>query len=180
MLKKYKSFFNDRVILFKNKKFIDKRGFFTETYNYKEYSLLNCKDNFVQDNLSLTKKKNTIRGLHFQKGKNAQSKIIKVIKGKIFDVVVDIDKKSKTYGKSKSFILDEKNDYSLYIHKSFAHGFYTLSDKTIVYYKVSKYYSPVSEKTIIWNDKNLNIKWPKQKNTILSNKDSKGISFKEL
>ena len=94
--------------------------------------------------------------------------------------MVYIDKKSKTYGKSKSFILDEKNDYSLYIHKSFAHGFYTLSDKTIVYYKVSKYYSPVSEKTIIWNDKNLNIKWPKQKNTILSNKDSKGISFKEL
>ncbi len=180
MLIKYKSFFNNNVILLKNKKYRDKRGFFIELYNHKSFNLLNNTD-FVQDNLSFSKKINTLRGLHFQKGKYSQAKLLTVLQGKIFDVVVDINKKSKTFGQYKSFILNEKDNYTLYVGEGFAHGFCTLIKDTLVHYKVNNYYSARDEKTIIWNDKDLNIKWPKMSSDlIISNKDKKGVQFSQL
>ena len=123
-------------------------------------------------------KKKVLRGLHFQK-KKPQGKLISVIKGEILDVVVDIRKNSKTYGKYASFSLSEKNGNQLWIPKNFAHGFLSLSNNTIVNYKCTDFYDPKDQHTIIWNDKNLNINWNIKK-PIVSKKDENGVFFKSL
>ena len=120
-----------------------------------------------------------MRGLHIQTNKS-QAKIITVTNGKIFDVAVDLRKKSKTFGKYVSLIISDKSDFSFYIPPGFAHGFMCLTEKCTVNYKCSNYRDPKSEKTLKWNDKTVNIKWPKYK-PILSDKDKKGadlVSFK--
>ena len=122
-------------------------------------------------------KKNTLRGLHFQR-KKQQAKIITVAYGKILDVVVDLRKKSKTYGKHFSIEISHNSDFSLFIPRGFAHGFMCLSKTCAVYYKCTNYRDKNSETTIKWNDETLNIKWPLKK-PILSKKDSLGISFNE-
>ena len=123
-------------------------------------------------------KKNTLRGLHLQT-KKSQAKIITVVQGKILDVVVDLRKNSKTFGKHFTIEISENSDYSLFIPENFAHGFLCLSKNCAVYYKSTNYRDQNSEKTIKWNDKNLNIKWPIKK-PILSRKDSLGINFKDF
>ena len=123
-------------------------------------------------------KKNTLRGLHLQT-KNSQAKIITVVQGKILDVVVDLRKKSKTYGKYYSIIISQNSNFSLYIPEHFAHGFLCLSKECAVYYKCTKYRDKKSETTIKWNDEKLNIKWPIKK-PILSNKDKDGINFSDF
>lgn len=165
------------LILIKKKQYFDIRGNFFENFNQKIYSKIGIKNNFVQDNISVSKK-NVIRGLHYQKIK-PQGKLISVIKGTIFDVAIDIRKNSNTFGKHQSFILSDKNSRQLWIPKNFAHGFLSLTPETIVNYKCTDFYDPKDQNTIIWNDKELKIRWPIKK-PIISKKDQDGIFFKNL
>ena len=152
--------------------FKDSRGFFKEVEKKK---ILNKK--FVFDCFSFSKK-NTLRGLHLQR-KKSQAKLLTVVQGKILDVVVDLRKKSKTYGKHFSIEISQSSNFSLLIPGGFAHGFLCLSKNCAVYYKCTNYRDANSEKTLLWNDKKLKIKWPVKK-PILSKKDKKGIKFSEL
>jgi len=158
------------VILVEPKIFTDDRGFFYESFKKSDFLSYGISEIFIQDNFSHSKK-NVIRGLHYQNPPKPQAKLISVIKGKIFDVAVDIRKKSPTYGKWISAILSEENHRSLYIPEGFAHGFCVLSDEADVSYKVNNEYSPQHEQGIIWNDDFLKISWPIQK-PIISNKDN--------
>ena len=169
MIKKTK--FKD-LILVKNKSFKDRRGYFKELLLEK-----NLKKKFPFLVMSFSKK-NVIRGLHLQT-RNSQGKFISVIKGKIFDVVIDLRKKSKTYGKSMSVVLSEKNSKSIFIPPGFAHGFCALSKENYIVYSCTKYRSKRYEIGIKYNDKDLKINWP-IKNPIISNKDRKNLSFKEF
>lgn len=156
--------------------FNDNRGFFFESYNklnFKKNKLIN---NFVQDNFSQSKK-NVLRGLHFQK-KKPQAKFFYVTFGKVLDVVLDLRKSSKTYLKHQKFILSDKNKKQIYIPPGFAHGFLVLSDRAFCNYKCDNYYDPSDDGSIIWNDKDLNIKWG-IKNPILSDKDKKGLRIQD-
>ncbi|MBD1157036.1 dTDP-4-dehydrorhamnose 3,5-epimerase [Pelagibacterales bacterium SAG-MED20] len=159
--------------LIKTNIFNDKRGFLKEIFRKK---LVKNKD-FPFDIFS-SSKKNVLRGLHIQT-KKPQAKIITVTHGKIFDVAVDLRKKSKTYGKYFSVVISDKDDFSFYIPEGFAHGFLCLSNKCTLYYKNSNYRDPNSEVAIAWNDKNLNIKWPIKKPT-LSIKDRNGITIDDF
>jgi len=169
MIKKTK--FKD-LILINNKSFKDRRGYFKELLLEK-----NLKKKFPFLVMSFSKK-NVIRGLHLQT-RNSQGKFISVIKGKIFDVVIDLRKKSKTYGKSMSVVLSEKNSKSIFIPPGFAHGFCALSKENYIVYSCTKYRSKRYEIGIKYNDKDLKINWP-IKNPIISNKDRKNLSFKEF
>ncbi len=166
-----KTKFKDLKVLDK-KTFKDNRGFFRELF-LKKY----LKEELIFDIMSLSKK-NVIRGLHLQTRK-PQAKLVTVLRGKIFDVCLDCRKKSKTFGKYFGITLSESKNQSLFIPKGFAHGFCTLSDKTIVHYKCSNYRDKNSEVGILWNDRDLNIKWPIKK-PIISKKDKKNHSFKEF
>ena len=154
----------------KSKLFKDKRGYLRETFSN---NLFNNID-FPFDVMSFSKK-NVLRGLHLQINKS-QAKIITVTHGKIFDVAVDLRKKSKNFGKYVSVIMSDKSDFSFYIPKGFAHGFLCLSKKCTVNYKCSNYRDPKSEKTLAWNDPNVKIKWPVKK-PILSKKDRVGLNL---
>tara|TARA_B100000035_G_C21036486_1_gene571258 strand:- start:2161 stop:2697 length:537 start_codon:yes stop_codon:yes gene_type:complete len=157
----------------------DSRGFFFESYNEINLnSLLNSKIKFVQDNHSYSKK-SVIRGLHFQSDPHQQDKLIRVAKGEIYDVVVDVRRNSNTFGSWHAEILSSENNYQLWVPKGFAHGFVVTSDDAVVLYKTTDYYHPECEKTIIYNDPEIGIRWPIEiKN--LSNKDSKGVTLKDL
>ena len=159
--------------LIKTKIFKDQRGFFKEVFKNK----VEKKNNFIFDCMSYSKK-NVLRGLHFQK-KKPQAKLLTVVQGRIFDVCVDLRKKSKTYGKYFSIELSQKSELSILIPRGFAHGFQCLSKECVVYYKCSNYRDKNSEVTLAWNDPTLKIKWPRKK-PILSNKDNKGIFFNDL
>ena len=174
-------YFDGKVITINSNIFTDERGFFTEIYNRNNFLDIGIIDNFVQDNYSFSKYKGVIRGLHFQTPPMQQSKLISVIRGKIFDVVVDLRKNSKSYGKYLSFELKAQEMKQLYIASGFAHGFCVLEDNTEVMYKTSNPYSKENDQTILWNDKKLLIKWPvSDKNVIISKKDSKGINFDDF
>jgi dTDP-4-dehydrorhamnose 3,5-epimerase len=161
------------IKIFKSKIFYDNRGSFKEAY--KEKLLPNKK--LIFDCVS-SSKKNVLRGLHLQT-KNAQAKFLSVIKGKIFDVLVDLRKNSNTFGKHFSIILSNQSLYSsIYIPEGFAHGFCGLEKENIVYYGCSNYREEDHEIGILWNDKDLNIQWPIKK-AILSKKDLHNISFQE-
>ena len=162
----------DGLILVKNKKFNDTRGYFKELIVEKNIEL-----KFPFHVMSFSKK-NVIRGLHIQT-KNPQGKFITVIKGRIFDVAVDLRKKSKTYGKYFSKILSEKNSLSVYIPPGFAHGFCTLDKENFIVYSCTQYRNAKSETGIKYDDKDLNIKWPIKK-PILSFKDKKNYSLKDF
>lgn len=169
-MKKIKTKLKDLLII-KTTIYKDNRGFFKEVEKQKI-----LKKKFIFDCFSFSKK-NTLRGLHIQRNK-PQAKIITVGQGKILDVVVDLRKKSKTFGKHFSIIISQDSDFSLYIPEGFAHGFMCLSKSCVIYYKCTNYRDKQSEVTIKWNDKDLKIKWPSKK-PILSKKDTKGISVSE-
>jgi len=169
MIKKTK--FKD-LILVNNKSFKDSRGYFKELLLEK-----NLKKKFPFLVMSFSKK-NVIRGLHIQT-RNSQGKFVSVIKGKIFDVVIDLRKNSKTFGKSMSVILSENNSKSIYIPPGFAHGFCALSKENYIVYNCTKYRDKRYEIGIKYNDKDLEINWP-IKNPIISNKDRNNYSFKEF
>ena len=182
MSKIKKIFFNGAVKLIKPDIHLDNRGTFFESYNFRIYKdKYGIKDEFVQDNFSFSKNKNTIRGLHFQINPYQQSKLITVINGSILDVFVDLRKNSKTFGKYYSVKISDKDHVNLYISKGFAHGFRTLENNTKVIYKVSNYYSPKFERTIIYSDKLIKINWGLQKTKIIiSQKDKFGLSLQEI
>ena len=163
--------------LFKPTIYQDKRGFFLEVYRAENFLKKGLNVVFLQDNHSFSKK-NCLRGMHFQKG-NKQDKMVFVIEGKIFDVVVDIRSDSPTFGKWEGVILEDKKHHQLFIPRGFAHGFCVLSEKAHVYYKVSSYYETSLEKGFRWNDPEINIKWPVS-NPCLSKKDQLAPFFKEL
>ncbi len=162
----------NNLVLLKTSIYKDRRGFFKEVEKNKV-----LKKKFIFDCFSYSKK-NTLRGMHLQR-KKSQAKIITVVQGKILDVVVDLRKKSKTFGKYFSIKISQDSNFSLFIPENFAHGFLCLSKFCAVYYKCTNYRDKNSETTIKWNDKKLNIKWP-IKNPILSNKDRNGIDFEDF
>mgnify|MGYP001448166777 FL=1 len=159
------------VILVEPQSFSDDRGFFFESFKESDFFSNGIDKKFVQDNFSHSVN-GVIRGLHFQKAPKAQAKLVTVLKGKIFDVAVDIRKNSPTYGKWVSEILSDNTHNLLYVPEGFAHGFCVISDEADVLYKVSNEYSQEHERSIIWNDPKLDIQWPIKK-PIISNKDNK-------
>lgn len=157
----------------------DNRGYFMETYNYEEFKEAGLDMIFVQDNQSKSKK-GVLRGLHFQT-KHPQGKLVRVIKGEVFDVGVDLRPGSKTFGKWAGAVLSDENKRQLYIPEGFAHGFVVLSDDAEFVYKCTAFYDPQNEGGIIWNDKDIAINWPITPNIelILSDKDRVQQTFKE-
>ncbi|QHA93703.1 dTDP-4-dehydrorhamnose 3,5-epimerase [Bacillus sp. N1-1] len=148
----------------------DPRGFFMESYQKKNYEQLGIDCSFVQDNQSLSKDIGVIRGLHYQKEPYAQSKLVRVLSGAIFDVAVDLRPDSPTYGEWEGVLLSEENNRQLFVPKGFAHGFCTLKPHTQVFYKVDQYYSKEHDSGIRWNDPQIGIEWPVL-DPILSHKD---------
>lgn len=160
------------VKLIKPKKFGDYRGFFMETYNKKILEDTGIFIDFVQDNHSMSASVGTLRGLHYQLPPFAQDKLVRVTKGAVLDVVVDIRKDSPSFGQHIKEILSAENGHQLLIPKGFAHGFITLEPDTEFLYKVSNFYSPECDRNIIWNDPILNINWGcVESNVVLSDKD---------
>jgi len=158
--------------------FEDQRGFFFESYNRKDYKKILGKNiSFVQDNQSKSKK-NVLRGLHFQI-KKPQGKLIRVLKGKILDVVVDLRKDSKSFSNSYSIFLTEESKEQLWVPPGFAHGFLVMSEYAEVSYKTTDYWYPEYEKTLVWNDPSVSVDWPIN-NPLISEKDSNGLSLSEL
>ena len=156
----------------------DDRGFFMVTFDNERYGkLLGINLDFVQDNISRSSK-NVLRGMHFQKN-YPQGKIVKASRGEILDVVVDLRKDSPTYGTWESFRLSEKNKLQVWIPPGFAHGFLVMSDSADFEYKCTEYYHPEDELCLLWNDPEVAIDWPIN-NPILSEKDKKGLSLKDL
>ena len=156
-----------------SKNYRDNRGLFKEDYKKKFFK----NKNFIFGCTS-SSKKNVVRGLHLQT-KYSQEKYVSVLKGAIFDVVVDLRKKSKTYGKHFKTILSDKNAKSLFIPAGFAHGFLSLKEENIIYYTCTNYRSARHEVGILWNDKDLKIKWP-IKNPVISKKDKENLKFTEF
>ncbi|OCG41681.1 dTDP-4-dehydrorhamnose 3,5-epimerase [Gilliamella sp. Bif1-4] len=166
------------VKIIKPKVFGDERGFFLETFEQKRYQeMLGIELNFVQDNHSRSQK-DVLRGLHFQK-ENPQGKLVRVVRGEVFDVAVDIRKDSPTYGKWVGVTLTEENKTQLWIPPGLAHGFAVLSDIADFEYKCTNYYDPKSEGCLLWNDPTVNISWPIS-NPLLSAKDKLGNTLQEL
>lgn len=160
--------------------FRDKRGYFVESYNEKTFSeLIGLNINFVQDNESQSSK-GVLRGLHYQSGEYAQAKLVRVIKGSVLDVVVDLRSDSKTFGEHLSVELSEDNKTQFFVPKGFAHGFIVLEDDTIFSYKCDNFYNKNSEAGIIYNDTDLNINWKLlESEFIISEKDKDLPKFKQ-
>ncbi|MCI7086176.1 dTDP-4-dehydrorhamnose 3,5-epimerase [bacterium] len=152
----------------------DRRGYFMETYNLSDMQEAGLDMVFVQDNQSMSKK-GVLRGLHFQK-QYPQGKLVRVIKGSVFDVAVDLRRNSKTYGKWYGAVLSEENKKQFYISEGFAHGFLVLSDEAEFCYKVTDFYRPGDEGGLAWNDPEIGIKWPKLQGVYRGNADSEGYT----
>jgi len=167
----------DGLFIIENNCLRDHRGSFLEFWNKKEFERKKLIAQFLQDNISISKK-NVIRGLHFQKQPYAQTKYVSVIKGKVLDVVVDIRKKSKTFGKHFKIELSEDNNLGLWISAGLAHGFLSLKNNTIFSYKCEGQYNIDYEYTINWNDPEIGIKWGIE-TPIVSQKDNQGISLRD-
>jgi dTDP-4-dehydrorhamnose 3,5-epimerase len=160
--------------------FNDERGFFFESWNKSTFNELGINFDFVQDNNSRSTK-NILRGLHYQTGESAQGKLVWVSQGLVFDVFVDLRQSSPTFGKWDGYIISGETHERLWIPPGCAHGFLVLSDVVDFHYKCSNYYNPKADRTLIWNDNDLDIRWPLFDNEfpILSLKDSKGVCFKD-
>lgn len=168
------------VWLVEPKVFEDQRGYFMESFRKDLFEKHIGEVNFIQDNESKSTK-GVLRGLHFQKREFAQAKLVRALKGRVLDVVVDIRKLSPTFGKHVAVELTEDNKKQLFIPRGMAHGFVVLSDEAVFSYKVDNVYSPANEATLLWNDTQLNIDWVIDENEIiLSDKDKKGINLSLL
>jgi len=176
---KFEKFEIEGPLLIKPQLFKDERGVFFESFNLNHFKdELGENIKFVQDNQSISLK-NVVRGLHFQKPPFAQGKLVRVVKGSAIDIIVDIRKNSKTFGKHLSVELNDQNNYIFWIPVGFAHGFVSLKDNTIFLYKCTNFYNKSSEMDLLWNDKDLNIDW-KVKSPILSEKDKISCKFADL
>ena len=163
------------LVLVEPRVFEDNRGFFFETYHEQRYQDAGIADRFVQDNYSRSCR-GTLRGLHYQIHQ-AQGKLVSVSRGEIFDVAVDLREQSPTFKQSVGVRLSESNRHQFFIPVGFAHGFYVLSDVADVCYKCTDYYAPQYERTLLWNDPDINVAWPLDGEPILSEKDRKGVPF---
>ncbi len=169
----------DGLYVIEPKCFGDNRGYFMETYNYEDFNNAGLSQVFVQDNQS-SSGKGVLRGLHFQI-KHPQGKLVRVLKGEVYDVAVDIRPGSKTFGKWHGEYLSAENKRQFYIPEGFAHGFLVLSEEAEFTYKCTDFYHPEDEGGIIWNDKDLKIDWPiKDMEIILSEKDKRQQTFSEF
>ncbi|ARK33805.1 dTDP-4-dehydrorhamnose 3,5-epimerase [Lactiplantibacillus plantarum] len=161
--------------------FGDKRGFFTETYSDRDFKEASIDFDFIQDNQSLSAEAGVLRGLHFQRGKAAQTKLIRVVTGAVLDVIVDVRAGSPTYGEWEGYIISESNHRQLLVPRGFAHGFVTLTDNVNFLYKCDNYYNAEADGGITFMDKDLNINWPiDYDQAITSDKDAKQQTFKEF
>ena len=169
----------DGVLILEPRLFQDSRGYFFESFNQKEFESKVGAVTFVQDNESKSCY-GVVRGLHFQKGEHAQSKLVRVVKGKVLDVAVDLRPGSPTFGKYVSVELSEDNHLQFFIPRGFAHGFSVLSDEVVFQYKCDNFYCPESEGAIAWDDPDLGIDWkiPADR-IILSDKDRKHPRLKD-
>ena len=159
--------------------FQDARGYFMETWNQADFDKHIGKVTFIQDNESKSSY-GVLRGLHYQKGEFSQAKLVRVIKGRVLDVAVDIRRSSPTFGKYVLAELSEENKRQLFIPRGFAHGFLVLSGEAVFTYKVDNVYAPQAEAGIKWNDEDIAIEWPiDPKDLILSEKDTRALSLKE-
>ena len=167
------------VVLFTPKLFGDDRGFFYESFNARVFSeVTGLQPDFVQDNHSRSVK-GVLRGLHYQLDPHAQGKLVRVIRGEVFDVAVDIRRSSPTFGKWVGAVLSAENRNQLWIPAGFAHGFITLSDTAEFLYKTTEFYSTQSERCTAWNDPAIDIEWPTDCTPLLSDKDQKGKALGE-
>ena len=169
----------DGVWLIEPKVFSDERGYFMEAFKKEEFEANIGPVDFVQDNESKSSF-GVLRGLHYQKGEHSQTKLVRVIKGEVLDVAVDLRRSSPTFGKHVCVLLSEENKRQFFIPRGFAHGFAVLSDEAIFTYKVDNKYAPQSEASIIYNDATLGIDWPlAESQMLLSPKDKEGMAFKD-
>ena len=167
------------VILVKPTVFGDNRGYFLESYKKSDFAANGIPVEFNQDNHSKSTA-HVLRGLHYQAKPYMQSKIVRCIKGKIYDVAVDIRPESKTYGQYIKVELSEENNYMLYIPEGFAHGFVVLSENAEIQYKVGGEYAPQADRGILWNDSDINVDWGINFEPILSDKDKVQPKFSEI
>jgi dTDP-4-dehydrorhamnose 3,5-epimerase len=169
------------VLLLKPRRFADARGYFVETFNQRAFAEAGIETRFIQDNQSFSVKPGTVRGLHFQLPPAAQTKLVRTLRGSIFDVAIDLRKGSPTFGRWVGEILTAAEGEQLLIPRGFAHGFCTLEPDTEVAYKVDDFYAPKSDSGIIWNDPTLQIDWPIEAAlAVLSDKDAKLGLFKDF
>ena len=166
------------LLIIKPMVFQDNRGYFFESYNKETFKKLGLEPEFVQDNESRSMK-GVLRGLHFQKPPYAQGKLVRVIRGAVLDVAVDIRKSSPTYGQWEAVEINEDNKWMFWIPAGFAHGFVTLKDDTVFSYKCTNVYNKASEGSILWNDPELNIQWNFSAPT-LSEKDQQAPLFRDF
>ena len=157
----------------------DSRGFFARSFCSSEFKTFNLNTSWVQINNSLTKDIGTLRGLHFQIEPHQEVKLVRCIRGAIYDVIVDLRKDSLTFGKYFGIELNEDNRIMIYVPKGFAHGFITLKKNSEIFYLVSQFYHPESERTLKYDDLDVSINWPLKPN-LISDKDKKGLRLKEL
>ena len=168
------------VFIIEPKVFSDSRGYFFESFSQREFDSAIGPVTFVQDNQSKSSY-GVVRGLHFQKPPHAQAKLVRVVKGKVLDVAVDMRKNSPTFGKHVAVELSDENHRQVFIPKGFAHGFSVLSEEAVFQYKCDEYYAPESEAAIAWDDKDLNIDWKvSADDVVLSPKDKCHPTFNEF
>jgi len=165
--------------LIKPKVFQDNRGFFFESYSKQAFEDHGIKSEFVQDNHSMSVSRGVLRGIHFQVPPHAQAKLVRVSRGSVHDVIVDLRRDSPTYGQWEGYDLSAENFLMLFVPRGFGHGFCTLKDGTEFLYKVDDFYAPECDSGLIWNDPTLGIAWP-VKEPVLSDKDSKLQPFEEF
>ena len=169
------------VLLIETKRFSDDRGFFTETYNRLRFEEHGLMADFVQDNLSCSSQPGTIRGLHFQAPPRAQAKLVRVSRGAVIDVAVDMRRGSATFGRHVSVELDAESGRQVFIPQGFLHGFCTVTPDVEVVYKASDYYDPSLDYSVAWNDPDLDIDWPVGPDeAILSDRDRAGLRWCDL
>lgn len=169
----------DGVWIIEPKVFTDYRGYFMEAFKKEEFEKHIGVVDFIQDNESKSSF-GVLRGLHYQKGECSQAKLVRVIKGRVLDVAVDLRQSSPTFGKHVSVELNEENKRQFFIPRGFAHGFLVMSEEAIFTYRVDNSYAPQSEASIVYNDKDLNINWPiAEEQIIMSEKDCQAVSFKD-
>ncbi len=171
----------DKPIIISPDRYLDNRGYFAETWHKKRYKDLGIYTEFVQDNLSVSHKPGTLRGLHIQIPPRSQAKLVRCGRGSIFDVFVDIRQGSPNYGKWVGELLSEKNGKQVFIPEGYLHGFITLEANTEINYKCSEHYSPEHERSIRYNDPDIAIKWPIEIDAeAVSEKDLKAILLKDF
>ena len=169
------------VLLITPRRFADERGFFSETYNRRALEDLGLAVSFVQDNLSMSHRAGAVRGLHFQRPPHAQAKLVSAVRGRIFDVAVDVRRGSPTYGRSVAVELSAETGDQIFVPEGFLHGYVTLEPDTLVAYKASAHYAPECDGGVRWNDPDLAIAWPvSMEDVVLSPKDAAAPAFADF